>query len=244
MMSNGRAIFGIGVGYRDYEFEGFGVDPRQRGARADEAMAAIRSAWTTGRFDHQGKHFQIPDLPAVPMPIQQPHPPMWVGGVSPPALRRAARLGDAWISANMQPMDEILALADGYRGFCAEAGREPFLCISRDSSIASTREELTDWHGDMVNRHLGFKRMGFTQSDPKGVLARLENGEDVPPEEFYEDRVIAGTPTDCVGQIQRWKDSTDCQAMLILMSKKASFEQLCTVIERYGAEVLPSFRST
>src|SRR3546814_7185559 len=98
------------------------------------------------------------------MPIQQPHPPMWVGGVSEPALRRAARLGDGWISANMQPLDEIVALSDKYRGFCADEGRAPFLCISRDSWVAASRDDMMrDWYGDMVNRHIGFKRLGFAK---------------------------------------------------------------------------------
>jgi probable F420-dependent oxidoreductase len=244
LISGGRAIFGIGVGYRDYEYEGFGVDPRRRGARTDEAMAAIRSAWTTGRFNFQGEHFLIPDLPAVPMPIRKPHPPMWVGGVSQPAIRRAARLGDGWITANMQPMDEVVALADSYRDACAAEGREPFLCISRDAWVARTRDEMMrDWYPDMVARHIGFKRMGFTKADPKGVLDRLEAGESVPPEEFIDDRVIGGTPADCIGQIGRWRESAQCQSMLMLLSKKASFEQLCAVIRRFGDEVLPAFRA-
>ena len=244
MISGGRAIFGIGVGYRPYEFQGFGVDPRHRGARADEAMAAIRSAWTTGRFNHEGRHFQIPDLPAVPMPAQRPHPPMWVGGVSEAALRRAARLGDGWISANMQPFDALMAMADQYRAFCTEAGKEPFLCISRDSWVAPTREALMeDWYRDIVDRHMGFRRMGFVSADPTGIYARLEAGEAVDPGEFIADRAIGGTPAECIGQIGRWRDRSGAQAMLMLLSKKASFEKLCTVIERFGAEVLPALRA-
>ncbi|MFY9328114.1 MAG: LLM class flavin-dependent oxidoreductase [Georgfuchsia sp.] len=244
LISGGRVIFGIGVGYRGYEFEGFGVDPHHRGARADESMAAIRSAWTTGRFNHHGRHFQIPDLPAVPLPIQKPHPPMWVGGVSEPALGRAARLGDAWISANMQPLDDVNALSSKYRTLCAQENKPAFVCISRDSWVAATREEMIrDWYNDTVNRHLGFKRMGFVTSDPKGIYARLERGESVSPEEFIQDRAIAGTPSDCIGQIRHWRESSGCQAMLILLSKKASFEKLCSVIKMFGTDVLPAART-
>src|SRR5439155_25721264 len=61
LLSGGRFIFGVGVGYRDYEYAGFGIDPHHRGARADEALALLRSAWETGRFDHRGVHFTIPE---------------------------------------------------------------------------------------------------------------------------------------------------------------------------------------
>jgi alkanesulfonate monooxygenase SsuD/methylene tetrahydromethanopterin reductase-like flavin-dependent oxidoreductase (luciferase family) len=76
-ISNGRVIFGCGVGYRDYEFAGFGADFRRRGTRASESLAAIRSAWESGRFSHFGSEFSISDLPAVPVPLQKPHPPIW-----------------------------------------------------------------------------------------------------------------------------------------------------------------------
>ena len=73
-ISNGRAILGVGIGYRPYEYEGFGVPFRRRGRIMDEALELIRSAWTTGSFAYEGRHFQVPDLPVQPRPVQEPHP--------------------------------------------------------------------------------------------------------------------------------------------------------------------------
>ena len=244
LVSNGRAIFGIGIGYRAYEFEGFGVDPHHRGARTDEAMTAIRGAWTTGKFNFQGQHFKIPELPAVPAPTTKPHPPMWVGGVSKAAMTRAARLGDGWISANMQPLDEILEMADTYRTLCATAGKPPFVCISRDSWVSETRDEMMrDWYPIMVKRHLGLKKMGLITADPNGLYERLEGGDAVDPNEFIKDRLIGGTPSDCIGQIEGWRERTRAQAMLMLMNKASTFEQVCRVIKLFGREVLPALRA-
>jgi probable F420-dependent oxidoreductase len=242
LLSGGRVIFGIGIGYRDYEYQGFGVSARDRGARADESMTAIRSAWTTGRFNFQGKHFNIPDLPAVPMPVRKPHPPMWVGGVSEAAIRRAARLGDGWISANMQMLEDEVALAERYRTLCSLEEKQPFVCITRDAWVAGTREEVVnEWYGSVVARHLGYRRAGFVTSDPQGIYARLELSEDVSLEEFARDRVIAGTPLDCISQIQHWRDRSACQSMLLQLNKKAGFEKLSATITMLGREVLPAF---
>jgi probable F420-dependent oxidoreductase len=244
LISSGRAIFGVGVGYRDYEYQGFGVDPRHRGARADESLGAIRQAWSTGRFNHQGRHFQIPDLPAVPMPVQKPHPPIWVGGLSDAALRRAARLGDGWVSDNMQLLEELTVVADDYRGRCAELGREPFLCVTRNAWVARTREAvLQDWFPSLVDFHLGYRRAGYPMSDPGGLYDRLERGQDVSLEEFVEDRAVGGTPDDCVRQLKRWREVSRFDAMLMLLNEDAGCEKMIEAIDLFGAEVFPRLQA-
>ena len=243
IISGGRAIFGVGVGYRDYEFEGYGVDPKRRGKRTTEALAAIRQAWTTGRWGFSGSEFTIPDLPAVPMPKQAPHPPIWVGGTSAPALTRAARLGDGWVATNMQPLDDIIAMADDYRAQANALGRASFTCISRDSWLADSREQmLEEWYGDTRDRHLAFRRMGFPASDAQGVMDRLGRGDPVDPMDFIRDRVIGGTAEDVIAQMQGWRTKARPDALLMLLNKKASFAQLARVIERMGRDVLPALK--
>lgn len=241
LISSGRVIFGVGIGYRDYEYEGFGLNPRHRGARADEALSAIRGAWTTGRFNHQGKHFQIPDLPAVPMPVQKPHPPMWVGGLSDPALKRAARLGDGWISDNMQMLGDTAEVASRYRAFCDAEGSEPFVCVTRNAWVGCTREEVVrDWYGGVVDFHLGYRRAGYVTPDPAGIYDRLESGQDVSLEEFTHDRAIGGTPEDCIAQLNRWREGSGAQAMLMLLNEDAGYEKMLTAIKLFGSEVFPA----
>jgi len=241
LISNGRVIFGIGIGYRDYEFAGMGTNLKDRGARTDEALTAIRHAWTTGRFNHHGKHFQIPDLPAVPMPVQRPHPPMWIGGVSEPAMRRAARLGDGWIGQNMQMLEEETQQADQYRKYCTEEGRKPFVCMTRNAWVAATRAEVeTDWYPSCVEFNLGYRRAGVIVPDPAGVYERLERGENVSLEEYAHDRAIAGTPKDCVAQLRRWKERSNFDAMLFLLNEEAGFEKMHTAITMFGREVFPA----
>jgi probable F420-dependent oxidoreductase len=245
MISNGRVILGIGIGYRDYEYQGLGLDPRQRGSRADESLTVLRNGWTTGRFNHQGQHFIIPDLPAVPMPVQKPHPPIWVGGLSEPALKRAARLGEGWISDNMMMLPDTAALAERYRGFCAQEKRPPIVCVTRNGWVGPTRADVErDWYGSAVGFHLGYRKAGYLTPDPEGIYDRLERGEQVSLAEFAKDRAIAGTPEDCIAQLTRWRDVGGADAMLMLLNEDAGYEKMLAAIELFGQEVFPAFAAS
>jgi probable F420-dependent oxidoreductase len=96
-VSGGRVILGVGVGGESAkDFEAVGVDPRERGARTDEAMQALRALFR-GRASFSGRFFSFEDVLIEPGPAQPGGPPLWVGGRSPAAIRRAANLGDGWI---------------------------------------------------------------------------------------------------------------------------------------------------
>jgi len=116
ILSNGRFELGVGVGYRVEEFAGLGIPRNQRGRRANESLEIIRRLWAGETVTYNGKYFQIENARLTPGPVQQPHPPIWVGGFSPAAVKRAARLGDGYIgTGDMTEMtklycDELRAL--------------------------------------------------------------------------------------------------------------------------------------
>src|SRR5262245_65387101 len=88
LLSGGRFDFGIGKGYREAEFESFCIPKAEATERFEECMALLRKAWTTpGRFTHQGKHWNFRNIVVEPRPVQQPHPPLWMGAGSPDAIR-------------------------------------------------------------------------------------------------------------------------------------------------------------
>jgi probable F420-dependent oxidoreductase len=128
VLSGGRVALGAGVGWMREEFEVQGIDFATRGARCDEAIGVLRKLWTGRVVEHRGEHFAFPPLsiaPAPPAPI-----PIWVGGASPRALRRAARLGDGWLGSGQAP-DEAARLLGELARLRREAGRagEPFEAI-------------------------------------------------------------------------------------------------------------------
>jgi probable F420-dependent oxidoreductase len=97
VLSDGRVIFGVASGYLEAEFKALGVRFEERDELADEALRAMKAAWTQKEFDLQGKYFSARGHTQLPQPIQKPHPPIWVGGNSKSAIRRAVALCDGWI---------------------------------------------------------------------------------------------------------------------------------------------------
>ena len=131
VLSAGRLTVGIGAGWLEAEFAALAVPFAARGAVTDEYLQAFRSLWTEAAPRFAGEHVRFEDIVFAPKPPQRPHPPIWVGGESGPALRRAARLGDAWYpigSNNRHLLDTLPRYRAGIarlRRFAAEAGRDP-----------------------------------------------------------------------------------------------------------------------
>jgi probable F420-dependent oxidoreductase len=96
-LSGGRAILGVGAGHAADEFTALGLDFSQRGADLDEAIDAVKAALVDEFPEHAGKRWSFKDVGVGPRPVQQPRPPVWVGGSAPPSLRRAAEKGDGWL---------------------------------------------------------------------------------------------------------------------------------------------------
>lgn len=124
VFSGGRVILGAGVGWMPEEFEALGASYKDRGRVTDEYIRIFQELCTAERPQFEGEHYRIANMGFYPKPIQKPHPPVWVGGYSTPALRRAAQLGDGWHPSNIDPQtfQEKLPIL---QRLCAEAGRDP-----------------------------------------------------------------------------------------------------------------------
>ena len=96
VLSKGRLLFGLGVGYVPGEFEALGIPFEERGERASEHIEVIRTLWTQEQPSFDGKFTKFSGIQSRPLPVQKPHPPIHVGGMSPPALRRAVSQGNGW----------------------------------------------------------------------------------------------------------------------------------------------------
>lgn len=96
VLSGGRLIFGIGVGWSKQEYDALGVSFKDRGARADEYLAAMRAIWSETKPAYHGRFVSFADVQAYPHPLQQPYPPIVVGGRSSAALRRAVEQANGW----------------------------------------------------------------------------------------------------------------------------------------------------
>ena len=120
LVSNGRTAFGVGVGWNREEMRNHGTDPATRGALMDEQLAALEQIWTTDQAEYHGEHVGFDPIYLWPKPVQKPHPPIYVGGGSPAALRRLATYGDGWLPIGTISPAEITQV----RGRLAEQGRD------------------------------------------------------------------------------------------------------------------------
>ena len=131
MLSEGRLTIGVGVGWMEEEFEALGTPPfAERGAVTDEYLMAYKELWTSDNPTFEGKYCRFSDIRFLPKPVQKPHPPIWVGGQSRAAIRRAAVLGDGWHpvgtipAATLEP-EELAQDVDILHRHAESAGRDP-----------------------------------------------------------------------------------------------------------------------
>ena len=191
ILSHGRLIFGVGIGYRDVEFHAFGTERRHRGRRTDENLVAIRRLWTEDRVTMKGSHFSLEDAVCNPKPLQRPHPPIWVGANADVALRRAVELGTCWYINPHNTISTLVRQVDLYRRMLDEAGK-PFpdeLPMRREAFVARTRAEAIRLAGPFVARK-------YANYHATGQSDELPDGETLAGDfdDLVGDRFLIGTP--------------------------------------------------
>ncbi len=130
VLSKGRVTVGVGVGWMREEFEALGApDFDKRGAASNEYLEIFKKCWTQDPVSHDGEFYSFKELRCMPHPVQDPHPPIWIGGHSRAALRRVAKYGDGWhpvgaTSASPLPPAEFQVLLDTLKGMMEAEGRD------------------------------------------------------------------------------------------------------------------------
>jgi len=131
VLSEGRVVVGAGAGWMREEFALLGAPFDERGAATDEYLRAFKALWTQAKPTFKGRFVSFENVLFAPKPVQRPHPPIWIGGESGPAMRRAGALGDGWYPGSSNPanrLDTAERLGAGIskvRALAADAGRDP-----------------------------------------------------------------------------------------------------------------------
>ena len=149
VLSNGRLTVGVGVGWMREEFRALAApDFDRRGAVSDEYLRIFKTLWTQSPASFDGEFYRFDSIRCLPAPVQKPHPPIWVGGHSPVALRRVARYGDGWHPVGANPAvplrpAELAASLDELRRLTEAEGRDPSaLTISYKAPVYDTTQAL------------------------------------------------------------------------------------------------------
>ncbi|MDQ1628409.1 MAG: hypothetical protein QOI54_2153 [Actinomycetota bacterium] len=149
-VSGGRLDLGLGLGWAPLEYAAAGAPFERRGARADEFLSCLSAIWTQDPVDFHGEFHDVGPAHVDPRPLQQPHPPVLLGGAAPAALRRAGRLTQGWVSSSGQDLARLPASIESVRAAAREAGRDDsalrFVCrgtVRVRASGAAGRRPLT-----------------------------------------------------------------------------------------------------
>jgi probable F420-dependent oxidoreductase len=241
MISGGRLILGLGAGYAPEEFAAFGLTTKTRGSRLEEGAALLRRLWSEEHVSHAGRHYQVTDVTIGPRPAQQPRPPIWFAGWVEPAIRRAARLGDAWIGGPSARLDEVgscVRLFQQARREKQPATANGDIALIRYIFVSENLEQAYATVGDSILNI--FETTYFRWPHP--VVKRPAGTLTI--EQLAEDRLILGDPAQCIEQIRRFQHELGITHLICRISfpgvpREASLASL----QLFARDVLPALQA-
>ena len=196
VLTGGNFILGAGLGYRQPEFAAFGVPLNERAPRFTEAIGLMRRLWREDRVTHQGRFYRVDGAGLSLKPTRPGGPPIYIAGFADVAVKRAARIGDAWLMMNNGGLGELVPLVQTYRAALGEYGRtaqefpitlECYVGERHATALEECREPLEYKYG-------AYAAWG------------LEERTSVPFEEFARDRFIIGDKVSVKEEIARYRD--------------------------------------
>ena len=143
VLTGGRFMLGVGLGYRAEEFAIFGVPMAERVSRLTEGVEIIQRLWTEDGVTHHGRHWTLDGVTIRPRPLQRPRPPILVGSQVPAGIARAARIADGWLVVPVPTVDEFAAQAGAFAAARASAGLPPSAHLCRLLEVVCGPDEDT-----------------------------------------------------------------------------------------------------
>ncbi len=240
VLSGGRVVFGVGLGYREVEFEAFGVKLSDRVGRMLESLELIRLLWRGERTDFEGKHFRVHGATCTIVPLWRPHPPIWIAANADVAVARTARLGYPWFVNPHAALPTIERQWKLYQEALARAGH-PLPAdrpIALELHLAPTHEEAVA----AARPYLEAKYSAYADWGQDKVLP----GEDsfrVAFEQLARERFVLGTPAEVIEELERRIERLGSN-FFIFRAGWPGMEsyKVMRVIELMGAHVIPHFR--
>ncbi len=244
ILSNGRFDLGVGKGYRNKEFNAFGFPREQRDAHLEEDLAVIQGLWTNESFTFDGNYYHLKEARLTPRPVQQPHPPIWIGARGKKAVERAARLG-----YHLMGTGEV-SQQRAYDDELERNGRNPkdyYLAQLRWVYVAESRDKA--W--DIVGEHMHYlfssafpllKEAGDLRADrAMNQVPSIEELRNIDPT-IPGGAPIVGTPDDCIQALQRYQDETRVTHLAMGMHLPGlALDKVSDCLELFAQEVMPHF---
>jgi alkanesulfonate monooxygenase SsuD/methylene tetrahydromethanopterin reductase-like flavin-dependent oxidoreductase (luciferase family) len=234
ILSDGNFRLGVGLGYRETEYDVFGVDRSSAPERLAEGVEIIERLWTEDAVTFDGEQFRLDDVSIRPRPIQDPRPPIWTGASNESSVRRGARLTDGFLGAHV-PFSlaerQIEEFRDERRKQGLDEGSVGFL---REAYVAPTTEEAEE----IVREPLMDKYESYSEWGQDDVIGG--DDFDSPWDKLKHERFLVGSPADVVADVERYQEAMDLDYLVVRMQfPGADFEDVHRSIELFGDEVVP-----
>ncbi|MFL5797415.1 MAG: LLM class flavin-dependent oxidoreductase [Actinomycetota bacterium] len=245
-LSGGRLILGLGLGWREEEFRMFGQGVSERLRRTTETIEVLRRAWTGERFSFEGRHFRYERVLVTPRPFREGGVPIFIGGMTEAAIRRAGRIADGYIRTRSNPntwRDALSLAEDGAR----EAGKDPAQLGYAQLQNAFVWDDAES--GWQVVREGAAHQMG--------MYAAWDEGADTPekgfvlkppPEEALRHITPTGSPREIASllrsQVEPFRDRTEFHLIVRLHYPGMEFDTASRAIELFGEQVLPALKGS
>lgn len=256
ILSDGRLEFGTGRGTTDVELGGFNVTAEDSRDMWEESLRMLPRMWTEDEFEHHGRFWDVPLRSIVPHPLQQPHPPLWVSGVSPRTFELAGDMGIGILSFSLSAPGQSESAVKEYRrriasctpvgkfvnnkvsaftiGMCLEDRDEAqrvaaMACGSYAVGAASLIPRL-DTSGDW-RTWSGREYYTEVETPAEAVQPLVDNAT-----------VCVGNPDDCIRVLKHWEEIDLDQIMLIMQTGRMPHDKIMESIENFGKYVIPHFK--
>lgn len=201
VVTGGRLIFGVGIGYREEEYRAFGIDPRHKVRRFEQNLDIITRLWAGEEVDADLPWCRLEAAKLNLLPIQQPRPPLWIAANADAAVERAARLGDAWMVNPHAALPTVRRQIDLYREArraAAKDAQQP-LPLMREIFCAKDRQTAVEKAAPYIAR----KYSAYASWGQDRVMPGKESFA-VAYDELAADRFIVGSPDDCIEALRPW----------------------------------------
>ena len=198
VMSNGKVVFGAGIGYREVEFKAFGTTLKDAGPRFEECLIAVKRLLTEDFVTMQGSHFELLEANCSIKPVQQPMPPVWIGANADVGIRRAARMADCWFVNPHNKIETLARQMDIYKRELDACGK-PFpveFPMLREVFVARTRADAMR----LARPSLEAKYKAYSAWGQDKVMP-AEDHFNLAFDDLVRDRFLFGSPAEVTEQI-------------------------------------------
>jgi alkanesulfonate monooxygenase SsuD/methylene tetrahydromethanopterin reductase-like flavin-dependent oxidoreductase (luciferase family) len=242
ILSGGRLLLGVGLGDIEAELRVFGVERKERVGRFMESLEVIRHAWREERVSFEGKHFRFSDVAVNPKPVQQPGPPIFLGAMSEPGVKRAGGNGLGWLTDPLRRCEVLAPWRELYAQSCRQHGHQPRVMLFRDGWLGESLEEVErEWWPYARQEYWGYVSQlpkWMAEADP--WLKDVRSPDDLSFAVHRADRLVVGGAGDVIATLKQFAAAagTDTVILRLRLAGGPPHEETLRCIERFGKEVI------